>query len=53
MVWLEKGLSWSEIRPVKGNGNSLKLQDMDGSGTVPVRSYLPGFEEIVVQIGKK
>ncbi|MFZ5909451.1 MAG: hypothetical protein ACOYYU_05500 [Chloroflexota bacterium] len=53
MVWMEKSLSWSEIRQVKGNDNSLKLQDMDGSVTVAIHSHLPGFEEIVTHIGDK
>ncbi len=53
MLWVEKSLAWSEIRGVKGSDQSLKLQDMDGSVTVSVHSHLPGFEEIVVQIGEK
>jgi hypothetical protein len=53
MLWMEKSLSWIEIRQVKGSDNSLKLQDMDGSVTVAVHSHLPGFEEIVIQVGDK
>src|SRR5687767_4963341 len=48
-----KTLSWSEIHSVSGMGNSIKLHNLAGDITVTPSRNLPGYEEIVEEIGLK
>jgi uncharacterized membrane protein len=48
-----KTLSWSEIHSVSGMGNAIKLHNLAGDITVTPSRNLPGYEEIVEEIGLK
>jgi len=48
-----KSLTWSEINRVSGRGYAIKLHNFDGDVTISPSPQLPGYEEIVEQIGAK
>jgi hypothetical protein len=48
-----KSLSWGEINRVSGRSSALKLHNLDGDMTVAPSPQLPGYDEIINQIGAK
>lgn len=52
-LWMTRSLGWNEIHQVSGSGSGLKLKNYDGDITVSLSSQVPGFEEVVEQIGQK
>ena len=48
-----KTLSWGEIHSVSGTGNAIKLHNLAGDITVTPSRNLPGYEEIIEEIGQK
>ncbi len=46
-------LLWNEIHSVSGMGNSIKLHNVGGDITVAPSRNLPGYEQIVEEIGAK
>ena len=48
-----KSLAWSEINRVSGTGSALKLHNREGDVTVAPSPQLPGYVEIIEQIGAK
>ena len=49
----QKTLTWGEIQQVSERVGLLRLRNSDGDVTIPISSYLPGFDEIVEMIGEK
>jgi hypothetical protein len=48
-----KTLAWTEIHSVSGWGVGIKLHNLDGDITVSPHQSLPGYEEIIEEIGLK
>jgi len=48
-----KSLNWGEIHSVSGMGNGIKLHNVGGDITVAPSPNLPGYEEIINEIGAK
>jgi hypothetical protein len=48
-----KTLMWNEIHSVSGTGMSIKLHNLAGDMTVSPSRTLPGYEEIIEEIGLK
>jgi len=48
-----KTLAWSEIHSVSGMGYAIKLHNLARDITVSPSRYLPGYEEIIEEIGRK
>jgi hypothetical protein len=48
-----KSLSWGEINRVSGKGSAIKLHNLDGDVTIAPSPQLPGYDEIINQIGAK
>ncbi len=48
-----KSVAWRQIGRVSGTGFSIKLHNMDGDVTVAPSPQIPGYAEVIEQIGAK
>jgi hypothetical protein len=52
-LWIARSLRWGEIHRVHGTMRGLKLKNFDEDVSVSISSQLPGYEEVIEEIGRR